>query len=150
MKRQPAVCGPVCERAGGDDDGERQEHREHAGEGGALLSALEGAPRDVNSEPVVRHNSNHPVGFFWDRKFKWSSGFFLYDDRHVFGCEKSKHEGVRRGHCQYKYKTKQDGLHVEGRVGDSVLLTLLEKNDRRGDLTLASRKKIQVFFSALL
>ena len=49
-----------------------------------------------------------------------------YDDRHVFGCEKSKHEGVRRGHCQYKYKTKQDGLHVEGRVGDSVLLTLLE------------------------
>jgi hypothetical protein len=74
MKRQPAVCGPVCERPGGEDDDERQEHREHAGEGGALLSALEGVPREVHSEPVARHNSNHAFGFFSDWKFKWILG----------------------------------------------------------------------------
>jgi hypothetical protein len=28
--------------------------------------------------------------------------------------EKSVHEGVRRGHCQIKDKTKQDTLHFAG------------------------------------
>ena len=38
----------VCEGARGKDDEERQEDGEHAGEGGALLSALERAARDTH------------------------------------------------------------------------------------------------------
>lgn len=57
MERQPQPA--VGERAGGEDDGEREEDGEHAGEGGAALADLELAAREEHPEAVGRHHSFH-------------------------------------------------------------------------------------------